>query len=184
MVDDGRALPPSTEPLAKPLRIPRLRERSSRHARKHQGFGGSDPVLTGCGEGFASGSTINHEPSTIPQSSRLFVDGLDCGAALRVHLLPLLVALEPLEAVGEVRRCGTMVGIELVKDRAGKEPFAPEVRFTKRVILEARRRGVILRPLGEVLVLMPHLSFSDDELSMLVKVAAESIACIWREVNA
>ncbi len=91
--------------------------------------------------------------------------------------------VEPLEAVGEVRRCGTMVGIELVKDRTGKEPFAPEVRFTRRVVLEARRRGVILRPLGEVLVLMPHLSFSDDELSTLVQVTAESIACIWREVN-
>ena len=101
------------------------------------------------------------------------------------HLAQVLKdQVEPLEAVGEVRRRGTIVGIELVKDRAGKEPFAPEVRFTKRVVLEARKRGVILRPLGEVLVLMPHLSFSIDELSLLVKVTAESIACIWREATA
>ncbi len=92
--------------------------------------------------------------------------------------------VEPLEAVGEVRRCGTMVGIELVKDRESRQPFAPDVGFAKRIVLEARRRGVILRPLGEVLVLMPHLSFSEEELSTLVTVTAESIESIWREVNA
>jgi adenosylmethionine-8-amino-7-oxononanoate aminotransferase len=92
--------------------------------------------------------------------------------------------IEPLEAVGEVRRVGLMTGIELVADRASREPFAPEVRFAKRVILEARRRGVIIRPLGEVLVLMPHLSFSSEELNLLVDVTAESIACIWREEKA
>ena len=92
--------------------------------------------------------------------------------------------VETLEAVGEVRRCGTMVGIELVADRAGKVAFAPDVRFAKRVVLEARRRGVILRPLGDVLVLMPHLSFGEEELSTLVTVTAESIECVWREVNA
>ncbi len=92
--------------------------------------------------------------------------------------------VEPLEVAGEVRQCGLIAAIELVADRRSKEPFAPEVRFAKRVILEARRRGVILRPLGEVLVLMPHLSFSTEELSTLVTVTAESIDCIRREVNA
>ena len=89
----------------------------------------------------------------------------------------------PLEAVGEIRGRGLMTGIELVADRQSKEPFAAEIRFAKKVILAARRRGVIIRPLGDVVVLMPHLSFSEEELSMLVRVTAESIEEIWNEVR-
>ncbi|MBW7995054.1 MAG: adenosylmethionine--8-amino-7-oxononanoate transaminase [Candidatus Glassbacteria bacterium] len=91
--------------------------------------------------------------------------------------------VEPLAAAGEVRRRGMMVGIELVADRESRAAFAPGLRFPKRVILEARRRGVIIRPLGDVIVLMPHLSFSEQELAMLVEVTAGSIEKVWREVN-
>ena len=81
----------------------------------------------------------------------------------------------PLEAVGEVRQCGFMVGIELAADRNTAKLFDPALQMGRRVILQARKRGVIIRPLGDVVVLMPHLSFSDEELLKLVEVAAESI---------
>ena len=58
-------------------------------------------------------------------------------------------------AVREVRRCGFMVGIELVE-----HPLP--VRIGHRVTLEARRRGAIIRPLGDVVVLMPPLSISSE----------------------
>jgi adenosylmethionine---8-amino-7-oxononanoate aminotransferase len=79
--------------------------------------------------------------------------------------------LEPLAArpaVGEVRRRGFMTGIEL----AGYPLWA---RMGHRVTLEARRRGAIVRPLGDVVVLMPPLSISEADLGRLVEITAEAI---------
>jgi adenosylmethionine-8-amino-7-oxononanoate aminotransferase len=79
--------------------------------------------------------------------------------------------LEPLEAhpaVAEVRRRGTMTGIEL----AG---FPLEARMGHQVTLEARRRGAIVRPLGDVVVLMPPLSISEADLKRLLAITAEAI---------
>jgi adenosylmethionine---8-amino-7-oxononanoate aminotransferase len=79
--------------------------------------------------------------------------------------------LEPIAthpSVKEVRRCGFMVGIELVE-----HPLP--VRIGHRVTLEARRRGAIVRPLGDVVVLMPPLSISADDLRRLVEITAEAI---------
>jgi adenosylmethionine---8-amino-7-oxononanoate aminotransferase len=74
-----------------------------------------------------------------------------------------------LPAVSEVRQRGFMVGIEL----AGEDPAA---RLGHRVTLAARRRGAIIRPLGDVLVLMPPLSISEADLGRLVAITASSIA--------
>jgi adenosylmethionine-8-amino-7-oxononanoate aminotransferase len=79
--------------------------------------------------------------------------------------------LEPVAAhasVKDVRRCGFMVGIELVE-----HPLP--VRIGHRVTLEARRRGAIIRPLGDVVVLMPPLSISTEDLRRLVEITAEAI---------
>ncbi|HXJ32443.1 MAG TPA: adenosylmethionine--8-amino-7-oxononanoate transaminase [Candidatus Eisenbacteria bacterium] len=81
----------------------------------------------------------------------------------------------PLAHVGDVRQQGFMVGIELVASRDGRRPYAPAARVGQRVIAAARRRGVILRPLGNVLVLMPPLAITEDELDLLVDVARDAI---------
>jgi adenosylmethionine---8-amino-7-oxononanoate aminotransferase len=81
-----------------------------------------------------------------------------------------------LQHVGDVRQAGFMVGIELVKDRDSKTPYPPRDRIGHAVVLEARRRGVILRPLGNVVVLIPPLSISRAELKLLLDVTYESIA--------
>jgi len=87
----------------------------------------------------------------------------------------LSAEIAPLDHVGDVRQRGVMVGIELVADRAKRRPYAPDRRVGHRVILAARRRGVVLRPLGNVLVLMPPLAIADDELDLLIDVARDSI---------
>jgi adenosylmethionine-8-amino-7-oxononanoate aminotransferase len=51
----------------------------------------------------------------------------------------------------------------------------PAQRTGKRVILEARKRGIILRPLGDVIVLMPPLSSTEEEIRRLGEVVAASI---------
>jgi adenosylmethionine---8-amino-7-oxononanoate aminotransferase len=87
----------------------------------------------------------------------------------KIELLAEL--LEPLAAhpaVREVRRVGFMVGIEL-------EEFPLPARMGHRVTLEARARGAIVRPLGDVVVLMPPLSISAADLTRLVGITAAAI---------
>jgi adenosylmethionine-8-amino-7-oxononanoate aminotransferase len=79
--------------------------------------------------------------------------------------------LEPLAAhpaVVEVRRRGFMTGIVLAD-------YPLEMRMGHRVTMEARRRGAIIRPLGDVVVLMPPLSISLDELRRLVGIVCDAI---------
>ncbi|MBK8480945.1 MAG: adenosylmethionine--8-amino-7-oxononanoate transaminase [Proteobacteria bacterium] len=95
--------------------------------------------------------------------------------ALRAHAL-LADHLAPLPPVGELRQCGLMIGVELVADRATRHPFPAERRLGAAVCRAARARGVILRPLGDVIVIMPPLSITDDELETIVKALASSIA--------
>jgi adenosylmethionine---8-amino-7-oxononanoate aminotransferase len=87
----------------------------------------------------------------------------------KVELLGRL--LEPLAAhpaVADVRRRGFMTGIELREQSL-------EERMGHRVTLEARRRGAIVRPLGDVVVLMPPLSISEADLTRLVEVTTEAV---------
>jgi adenosylmethionine---8-amino-7-oxononanoate aminotransferase len=84
---------------------------------------------------------------------------------LEQHLRPI----ESLSAVAEVRRRGFMCGIEL-------GGFDASARMGHRVTLEARRRGAVVRPLGDVVILMPPLSISETDLERLVAIVAESIA--------
>jgi len=86
--------------------------------------------------------------------------------------------LAPLPHVGDVRQWGLMVGIELVRDRATREPYPPAARIGHRVIMETRRRGVMLRPLGNVIVLMPPLSITADEIVALCDVTRDAIAAV------
>lgn len=80
-----------------------------------------------------------------------------------------------LTPVGEIRQKGFMVGIELVKDKGAKIPYAWEEKAGIRVCNSARKRGVILRPLGNVIVLMPPLSITKKELKKLLEIAYLSI---------
>ena len=82
--------------------------------------------------------------------------------------------------VGDIRQIGFMVGIELVEDRATKKPYPLEKKMGVRVIQEARKRGVILRPLGNVIVLMPPLAISQEELCELLDVTSGSIQTATR----
>jgi adenosylmethionine-8-amino-7-oxononanoate aminotransferase len=84
----------------------------------------------------------------------------------------------PLAHVSDVRQWGYMVGIELVADKAARKSYAPERRIGRRVILEARQRGVIIRPLGDVIVLMPPLTITKDELTLLLDVVYDSIRAV------
>src|SRR5438093_6323759 len=87
----------------------------------------------------------------------------------------LVADVAPLPHVGEVRQQGVMVGIELVADRAARLPYPPAARAAQRVVRAARARGVIVRPLGNVIVLMPPLAIAAAEIDRLIDVTREAI---------
>ena len=72
--------------------------------------------------------------------------------------------------VGDVRQKGFMVGIELVEDRETKRPYPWEEKIGVHICRETRKKGVILRPLGNVIVLMPPLSITTKELGKLLDI--------------
>lgn len=77
--------------------------------------------------------------------------------------------------IAEIRQRGLMVGIDLVRDREPLTPWPAQWRIGHQVTLAARRRGVILRPLGDVIVLMPAPGMPQDLVSRLCQVACECI---------
>src|SRR5262249_22867256 len=88
----------------------------------------------------------------------------DCLGALPAKAERLrghLQRLWQLPIVGDVRQRGLMAGVELVSDRRTKEPFPAAVRMGHRVCRRMRDRGVILRPLGDVVVVMPPLAIDE-----------------------
>ncbi len=93
---------------------------------------------------------------------------LDRIGRLSEMLAGRLKAVAELPHVGEVRRRGLMVGIELVADRRTREAYPPAERRGWRVCLAARKHGVWIRPLGDVVVLMPPYCISDESLERLV----------------
>lgn len=92
-----------------------------------------------------------------------------------------LAEMAHLPHVGEVRQKGIMAGIELVLDPGTREPFPPAARIGHRVTLAARERGAIIRPLGDVIVLMPAPAMPPELLDELCRITQESIELVVRE---
>jgi adenosylmethionine-8-amino-7-oxononanoate aminotransferase len=94
------------------------------------------------------------------------------------ELSAMLETLRPLRHIGEIRQKGLMVGIEMVADRQTRRPFDPKRRVGADVCAKIRRRGVILRPLGDVIVIMPPLAMGVDDLRKIVDAVAAEVAAL------
>ncbi len=94
------------------------------------------------------------------------------------HLTKRLEEFWELDHVGDVRQLGFMVGIELVKDKRTGEKFPYGERTGFKVAYKCRERGVFLRPLGDVMVLMMPLVIDFDQMDHVIdtlKWAIESL---------
>lgn len=80
--------------------------------------------------------------------------------------------------VGDVRCCGMVGGIELVKNKESREAYPWEERIGVKVCLEARKHGLFLRPLGNVIVAFPPLAISLQELEILMDGMEKSIKAV------
>ena len=83
-----------------------------------------------------------------------------------------------LKHVGDVRNIGLMAGVELVRNKKTKKPYEWAEKMGWRVACHARDNGVFIRPLGNVIVIMPPLSISEQNLNRLLKVIKDSIVAV------
>lgn len=83
--------------------------------------------------------------------------------------------LARLEHVGGVRQCGLLVGFDIVADKATAMAYPWQEKRGMQACLAARRHGALLRPLGDVVVIMPPLSISLDELDALAAATEAGI---------
>jgi len=125
----------------------------------------------GCAAGLRSLQLFEERDllTNIAGCSRLITDRLQ---QLRAH-----------PHVAEIRQRGLMIGIELVHDRDTLAAYPAEARMGHQVTLAARRRGVILRPLGDVIVLMPAPGMPPELVGRICDVAMESIDEVTQRVS-
>jgi len=83
--------------------------------------------------------------------------------------------------VGEIRQLGLMVGIELVRDRQTQERFDSSELIGRKVCEESINRSVWVRPLGDVVILMPPLSIAADEIVFLTSTVTDAIHAVLGE---
>jgi putrescine aminotransferase len=95
----------------------------------------------------------------------------DVGPSFLKHL----AILNELPIVGDVRGSHFMAGIELVTDKASKSSFDASVGITQRVFERCRSRGVIIRPVGNVIVLSPPLIFTEENCQQVATALYDSI---------
>jgi adenosylmethionine-8-amino-7-oxononanoate aminotransferase len=97
---------------------------------------------------------------------------------LAEKLARVLAPLRKHPHVADVRQCGAIAGVELCADRTGGVAYSIKERHGYRVCKQTTAQGVWLRPLGDVIVVMPPLSINDAELELLGRVLRGSIDAV------
>jgi adenosylmethionine-8-amino-7-oxononanoate aminotransferase len=102
-------------------------------------------------------------------------DVLGRNRELARHMAAAVADLHDHPHVGEIRQHGMILAIEMVRDRARREPFPWQQRRGLEVYRHGLERGVILRPLGNVIYFMPPYVIEEAEIDLMAQVAAEGI---------
>ncbi|MEK6531360.1 MAG: adenosylmethionine--8-amino-7-oxononanoate transaminase [Deltaproteobacteria bacterium] len=97
----------------------------------------------------------------------------------KIRLLKtLLEKFRELKHAGDIRQTGLVAAVEVVRDKGSKARFNPALRIGHRVAMEARTHGLIIRPLGDTIVIMPPLSITEKEMRTIVDVVFRCIETI------
>jgi adenosylmethionine-8-amino-7-oxononanoate aminotransferase len=100
---------------------------------------------------------------------------LERNRVLAAHLASRLAPLADHPNVADVRQTGMIAAVELVRDKATREPFPSSERRGLRVYRHGLERGAVLRPLGNVVYFMPPFCITPDDIDFMVDVAVEGI---------
>ncbi len=100
---------------------------------------------------------------------------LERNRALAAHLAARIAPFAVHPHVADVRQTGLIAALELVADKATRTPFPASERRGLRVYRHGLDRGVVLRPLGNVVYFMPPYCITPEEIELMVEVASEGI---------
>jgi adenosylmethionine-8-amino-7-oxononanoate aminotransferase len=93
-----------------------------------------------------------------------------------------LKGLSDLDIVGEVRGSHFMMGIEFVQNKQTKQPFSDDENVALRLQQHAQSRGLIARPLGNILILSPTLILTMQDIDKIGSILHESIEAVTKEL--
>jgi putrescine---pyruvate transaminase len=99
-------------------------------------------------------------------------------AVLGQRLLDGLRELAELPGVGDVRGLGMMAAVELVSDKATKQPCAPAANVGPRAAAEMLKRGLFTRVVGETICLAPPLVSSEEQVDRIIEVVGAAIRAL------
>ena len=91
--------------------------------------------------------------------------------------------ISDLELVGDVRHKGMLMGIELVSNKDKKSPILPEKRMQYRVFNEAKKHKIYLRTLGNIVMIVPPLAISENELEFLINGTIDTIKNVTKKLK-
>jgi adenosylmethionine-8-amino-7-oxononanoate aminotransferase len=124
---------------------------------------GGNPL--GCAAAIANLEVFEHQGTLATANER----GQLFGRLLDEHIVPLAHA-------GPPRRVGMMAAFDILRDTDTGQAFGTDERRGNRAVLEARKDGVIIRPLGDTMVLMPPLNIPPELLGRIVETTATAVA--------
>jgi len=148
---------------------------------------GIHEVISAQGAKFLHGMTYSGHPACCAAALAniaLLENDKICERVLRLgpQFEAALKALLEFDIVGDVRGSHFMMALEFVKDRTSREPYADEVNVGMRVSAHAQQRGLIVRPLGSMIVLSPPLILDEQQITTIGRVLAESIEAATAEL--
>jgi adenosylmethionine---8-amino-7-oxononanoate aminotransferase len=111
------------------------------------------------------------------------IDYIDDIQQVSGHFASCLERLRDNPHVGDLRLLGMIGGVELVADKATAKPFPVESRIGHHVCLAARKAGILARPLGDIIVLMPPLSSTPEEVNHFVDAIEYGIDSVLSDVG-
>ena len=108
-------------------------------------------------------------PETVRTTGKIFEQGLR--------------QLEDLDIVGQVRGSHFMMGLEFVRNKQTKALFDEEVKIGGRVAQAAQSRGLIIRPLGNMVVMSPPLVLTQEQIQEMTAVLRDSISAVIEDLK-
>lgn len=146
----------------------------------------SNPTLEG--SGFTMGYTYSGHP--VAATAALCNIGIIekeniCKhvAEMGDYLVDELTNLSDLPMVGDVRGHHFMAAIEFVRNKETKESFAPDYKIADRIFFKAREKGLIVRPVGNTIIISPPLTFTRQNYGTVRSVLSQAIPETFEELQ-